>query len=101
MPESWHRILLSEQDPNALRPVLFSVGVPNGFSGGAVDSYAYAWQRCDIGGGGCVPVGTDDDQYVLTADDAGHRMRVTVTATNGVGSGDRGSNATRAVSAAS
>lgn len=50
-------------------------------------SYAYAWQRCDASGNNCAAIpGANSTTYVLTAADAGHDIRVTVTATNSAGS---------------
>jgi hypothetical protein len=49
-------------------------------------TFTYAWHRCDASGSGCLgtPVGTGQT-YVLTAPDAGSRIRLTVTGTNGAG----------------
>lgn len=48
-----------------------------GFDGQAV-AYAYRWQRCE---GECEGIGgADRARYVLTADDAGRRVRAVVTA---------------------
>ncbi|MFN2593936.1 MAG: GH25 family lysozyme [Actinomycetota bacterium] len=59
-------------------------------------SYSYAWYRCDQSGQGCSGItGGTGPSYALTADDYGHTMEVTVTATNGAGS----SSATSAVTA--
>lgn len=52
-----------------------------------VTSYAYEWRRCDRAGNYCTSVGTGLRSYRLVAADAGHRMRVRVTATNSGGSG--------------
>ena len=52
-----------------------------------VNSYAYAWLRCNANGNGCNPIsGATGTQYTLTASDDGHRIRFRVTATNGDGS---------------
>ena len=49
--------------------------------------FAYQWRRCEVGGGSCVDLaGATAKTYVLAAADAGHRMRVRVTASNAVGS---------------
>jgi hypothetical protein len=52
-------------------------------------SYAYQWQRCDSGGGGCQPIsgGATGTRYTLTSADIGHRINVDVIATNSSGSG--------------
>jgi hypothetical protein len=52
-----------------------------------VNTYAYAWLRCNAAGNGCNPIsGANGTQYTLTAADDGHRIRFRVTATNGDGS---------------
>jgi hypothetical protein len=49
--------------------------------------FAYQWRRCDAAGGSCVDVtGATAKTYVLAAADAGHRLRVRVTAANDGGS---------------
>jgi uncharacterized protein YukE len=50
-------------------------------------SYAYQWLRCDSAGANCVNIaGATAGNYVLTASDVGHRIRVRVTGTNVAGS---------------
>jgi len=50
-------------------------------------TFAYLWRRCGSGGGNCADVsGATSQTYVLTSADAGHRMRVRMTATNSAGS---------------
>ena len=45
------------------------------------------WQRCDSGGGNCADVpGATGSQYVLTATDVGHTIRLLERATNDFGS---------------
>jgi hypothetical protein len=52
-----------------------------------VNTYAYAWLRCNNNGIGCNPIsGATGTQYTLTAADDGHRIRFRVTATNADGS---------------
>ena len=52
---------------------------------GPPTTYAYRWLRCN-GGGSCVAIGGATHQsYKLTKRDAGHRMRVRVTAVNSAG----------------
>ena len=54
---------------------------------GKPTAYAYQWQRCDMGGGNCVPIdGAVSAAYVVSAADSGTTLRVAVTATNGAGS---------------
>jgi hypothetical protein len=57
------------------------------WSGTTPQSYSYSWHRCDPDGAGCTGVlnGTNPS-YRLAPSDYGHRMRVTVTATNSAGS---------------
>lgn len=51
-----------------------------------VNTYAYAWLRCNTNGNGCDPIGgATGTQYTLTGSDDGHRVRFRVTATNGDG----------------
>jgi hypothetical protein len=50
-------------------------------------SFAYQWQHCDAAGANCSPIGGASGQtYTLAAPDAGTTIRVSVTATNAVGS---------------
>src|SRR3954447_16729215 len=68
---------------------------------GAPSGFGFAWWRCDAAGAGCAPIGTadagDDADYTLTSADAGHRIRVYVTATNAAGSTTTRSSATKVV----
>jgi hypothetical protein len=64
-------------------------------------SYAYQWLRCNGGGNSCVNVANGTQQtYTLVGADAGHTMRVRVTATNADGSASAQSAQTAAVVAA-
>jgi hypothetical protein len=64
-------------------------------------SYAYQWQRCDLGGAACASVsGATAASYSLTSADVGSTMRVVVTATNSAGSASASSAATPAVAPA-
>jgi hypothetical protein len=55
-------------------------------------AFAYAWQRCDIDGTGCLPVaGATGKTYGVRNADLGFRLRVTVTARNANGSGSANS----------
>src|SRR6266496_1173293 len=50
-------------------------------------SFAYHWLRCNGGGNSCVSVANGTQKtYTLVGADAGHTMRVRVTATNADGS---------------
>jgi hypothetical protein len=49
-------------------------------------TFAYQWQRCAAGGGGCVPIArATAASYTLHAGDAGHTLKAIVTATNVAG----------------
>src|SRR3954447_10558335 len=64
-------------------------------------SYAYQWLRCNGGGNSCVNVANGTQQtYTLVGADAGHTMRVRVTATNADGSASAQSAQTAAVAPA-
>jgi hypothetical protein len=69
-------------------------------------SYRYRWVRCPESGGrpdgsDCAAIGgATDQQYDVTASDAGRRLRVRVTATNADGSTTAASNATAVIKAA-
>ena len=53
---------------------------------GSPSSYAFQWQRCGSGGGGCQAIGgASGSSYVLSVADVGQTVRVAVTATNGAG----------------
>jgi hypothetical protein len=50
--------------------------------------FAYQWQRCVAGGGGCVPIsGATTATYSVVAADAGKELQVMVSATNLAGTG--------------
>lgn len=50
-------------------------------------SYSYQWERCDTAGANCAPIaGQTGLTYTVTAADAGSTLRVSVIATNPVGS---------------
>jgi hypothetical protein len=59
----------------------------NGTWSNSPTSFAYQWLRCNGGGNSCVSVANGAQQtYTLVGADAGHTMRVKVTATNTDGS---------------
>jgi hypothetical protein len=61
-------------------------------------TYAYQWQRCAADGSDCVDIdGATGETYTLTAPDAGHAVRVVVTASNEAGPVVATSGATSAV----
>lgn len=62
-------------------------------------SYAFAWQRCDAGGGSCAPIGETSQTHVVSAGDVGSTLRVLVTATNGEGTANAQSAPTALVTA--
>jgi hypothetical protein len=73
----------------------------NGTWSNAPTSFAYQWLRCNGGGNSCVSVANGTQQtYTLVGADAGHTMRVRVTATNADGSASAESSQTQAVAAA-
>jgi hypothetical protein len=64
-------------------------------------SYAYQWLRCGSAGASCVKVANGTQKtYTLVGADAGHTMRVSVTATNADGSATARSAQTAAVTPA-
>ncbi len=65
-----------------------SIKTSNGsWTGSTPISFTYQWRRCDASGAACVDVpGANASKYTLVTADGGRRMRVTVTATNVVGS---------------
>jgi len=61
-------------------------------------SFAYRWQRCNKNGASCGNIGGATNQsYELQKGDVGHRLRVSVTATNSDGSANAVSAATNVV----
>jgi len=65
-----------------------SIKTSNGsWTGSTPISFTYQWRRCDASGAACVDIpGANASKYALVAADAGRTIRVTVTATNSVGS---------------
>ncbi|MBA3376971.1 MAG: hypothetical protein H0U00_14360 [Actinobacteria bacterium] len=60
---------------------------PGSWTGRQPISYTYAWLRCNGAGGECAAIaGASGRSYRLTTSDVNHRMRVSVTARNAVGS---------------
>lgn len=57
-------------------------------------TFAYQWQRCDAAGTNCGNInGATNQTYLLAAADVGHKLRVTVTAKNSIGSNSANSSA--------
>jgi acid phosphatase type 7 len=74
---------------------------PGSWAGSEPIAHAYQWGRCDQEGTGCAEIGGATERtYRLTADDVGATIRVTVTASNAVGSSGASSEATAVVLAA-
>lgn len=72
------------------------------WSGTTPIAYAYQWERCDNSGSACSAVGGATSQtYAPGSQDAGHTLRVVVTATNSTGSDQAASDATAVVTALS
>jgi PKD repeat protein len=70
------------------------------FSGTPTISYAYRWQRCDIGGATCSDIaGATASRYTLTPADVGHRLRIRITAANAGGTALGVSQTTAAIAA--
>ena len=68
------------------------------WTGSSPMSFTYQWRRCDTSGSGCVAItGATASRYLLTSADAGRTVRVTVTATNSVGSSSATSAATSVI----
>ena len=64
-------------------------------------TYLFQWLRCNVRGGSCVAIGgATHASYKLTKHDAGHRLRVRVTAVNSAGHTTATSRATSRVPAA-
>ena len=65
-------------------------------------TFTYAWGRCDAAGANCLPIATANAQtYVPDTSDVGFTLRVTVTATNGIGNASATSSQTAVVVSAS
>ena len=66
---------------------------------GSPSSFSFRWRRCNSAGDGCSEIpGADASSYLLTAADAGSRLRVVVTAANAAGSAAAVSEPTAVVS---
>ncbi|MDQ1698200.1 MAG: hypothetical protein QOG34_63 [Frankiaceae bacterium] len=61
-------------------------------------SFAYQWEDCDNAGANCTSIGgAIGSTYVLQGSDAGHTIRLIVTATNAVGTGQPATSAATSV----
>jgi hypothetical protein len=73
------------------------VATPGKYSGGAVKTFAYQWQRCAKGTTTCTDIaGATSQTYTVTKTDAGQAFRVEVTASNPFGKTVTASNTTDA-----
>ena len=78
-----------------------SLTVSSNWTGATPISYAYQWWRCDATGNNCVAIaGSTGQAYQLTANDVGHVVFASVTATNSVGVGHANTNRLGPVTAA-
>jgi hypothetical protein len=72
---------------------------PGAWSGSDPKTYSYQWQRCKANGNGCGKIaGAAGTTYQLVKKDAGHTIRVSVTANNADGSANATSSPTAVVS---
>jgi hypothetical protein len=71
-------------------------GHPGGWAGTSPITFKFQWARCSSTGSSCVNIdeASQSQAYVVVTDDVGHRLRVTVTATNSAGTNSRESAAT-------
>jgi hypothetical protein len=75
---------------------------PGNWDGATPITYAYQWLRCDSSGNSCSNIsGETTNHRQLDSSDAGHKLRVKVTATNSDGSASATSNATAVVASTS
>ncbi len=96
-----HSLVVEEAQPRLTAPSNTALPVISGtpqagqtlatssgdWSGSTPMSDSYQWQDCNSEGAACVnTVGATSSSYVLGASDAGHTMRVVVTASNAAGS---------------
>jgi hypothetical protein len=105
----------SQAPANTRAPVIFGTTVRGqtltasvgAWTGTAPLLFSYRWLRCPTTGGqpsgsDCTAItGATSTQYVLTADDVDHRLRLQVTARNTLGSATATSDATALVTATS
>ena len=74
----------------------------NGTWSNSPTAYSYQWLRCNTSGGSCVSVANGAQKtYTLVSADAGHQMRVRVTASNADGNASAESDPTATVTARS
>jgi hypothetical protein len=79
-----------------------TLAASNGTWSNSPTGYAYQWLRCNGGGNNCAAVANGTQQtYTLVGADAGHTMRVRVTASNADGSASAQSDPTAVVASGS
>src|SRR5437763_6653620 len=63
------------------------------WTGTAPIAFKYQWSRCSATGTGCVSINeaAQSQAFILSTGDLGHRLKVTVTATNSSGTNSRDS----------
>jgi hypothetical protein len=75
---------------------------PGAWSGSDPKKFSYQWQRCDSGGSHCERIGKKSGtNYTVVNNDAGHTIRVSVTASNSDGSANAQSATTAVVASGS
>ena len=69
-----------------------------GWSGSTPMTFTFQWQRCDNTGNSCNKIsGGTNQSYLVQSGDVGHRLRVSVKASNSDGSGNAVSSATAVI----
>lgn len=96
----------AQKPANTARPTIIGkpvvgqqlVAQPGTYSGGAVSSYSYQWERCDPASLACSSIaGATHQVYEVASADIAQRVRIEVTASNPFGRTTTASNATDAV----
>src|SRR4029077_17743726 len=77
-------------------------GHPGAWAGSSPITYKFQWARGRSTGPSCANIdeASQSQAYVLATEDVGHRLRVTVTATNSAGTNSRDSAATAIIRSA-
>ncbi|HEY1834136.1 MAG TPA: IPT/TIG domain-containing protein [Solirubrobacteraceae bacterium] len=102
-------LVLGETPANTSAPVISGEAAPGGTlkatTGewtGSPTAFGYQWERCTASEASCATIATaSSSSYAVTSADVGSRLRVKVTASNGVGSGTPATSAQTAVVASS
>jgi hypothetical protein len=96
----------SVQPPeNVLAPTITGLAVTGqtlhateGVWNGSEPAFAYQWELCNSSGGACSEItGAESQEFTIPDSDAGHTLRVTVTASNVAGTASKTSEATSEV----